>query len=198
MNHTLPSTRAYLCAISGLVAGLCIGPYDPVIEVAHSCETGAATNIIYGLALGYLSVVLPVILLSLACIHFSQDDWYAWFGLSCLLVWLVMLMVQSLITLVVLLKWQDWVLKQERKLMRLMLLVTQQLPLVFKRICHWFCSTCLTLIIWCFHHKSFRYSTRKYIKSNYSANQRCFGLLRFIKWSYASSCLLYHENENCR
>lgn len=40
--------------------------HAPTIEVANSCKTGAATNIIYGLALGYLSVVLPVILLALA------------------------------------------------------------------------------------------------------------------------------------
>jgi H+-translocating diphosphatase len=67
--------NAYLCAASGLVAGLIIGlltdyytsnAHAPVIEVANSCKTGAATNIIYGLALGYLSVVLPVILLALA------------------------------------------------------------------------------------------------------------------------------------
>ncbi len=33
--------------------------YGPVQEVAKACETGVATNIIYGLALGYKSTVLP-------------------------------------------------------------------------------------------------------------------------------------------
>lgn len=41
--------------------------YKPVVELAHSCETGAATNVIYGLALGYLSTVIPVIVLCLIC-----------------------------------------------------------------------------------------------------------------------------------
>ena len=35
--------------------------YNPVQEVARSCETGAATNIIYGLALGYYSTIVPAI-----------------------------------------------------------------------------------------------------------------------------------------
>jgi len=53
----------------GLWSGLIIGyvteyytshSYSPVREVAQSCVTGAATNIIYGLALGYKSVIIPV------------------------------------------------------------------------------------------------------------------------------------------
>jgi H(+)-translocating pyrophosphatase len=61
--------------MSGLVVGLFIGllteyytsnNYRPVQEVAESCKTGAATNIIYGLALGYLSNIYPVILLAIA------------------------------------------------------------------------------------------------------------------------------------
>jgi K(+)-stimulated pyrophosphate-energized sodium pump len=58
----------YWCFLSGLIAGLAVGlltgyytseKYGPVQEVAKSCETGVATNIIYGLALGYKSTVLP-------------------------------------------------------------------------------------------------------------------------------------------
>lgn len=58
----------YLCFLAGLVSGLTVGlltgyytseKYGPVQEVAKSCETGVATNIIYGLALGYKSSVLP-------------------------------------------------------------------------------------------------------------------------------------------
>lgn len=37
--------------------------YSPVREVANSCHTGAATNIIFGLALGYLSTIVPVLAL---------------------------------------------------------------------------------------------------------------------------------------
>ena len=61
--------RALVCVLCGLWAGLFIGftteyytsnAYRPVQEIAESCETGAATNIIYGLALGYLSVLPPI------------------------------------------------------------------------------------------------------------------------------------------
>jgi Na+/H+-translocating membrane pyrophosphatase len=53
---------AFWCLTMGLLCGVAIGfvteyytshAYGPVREVAHSCETGAATNIIYGLALGH-------------------------------------------------------------------------------------------------------------------------------------------------
>merc|ERR1719329_1901685 len=51
--------------------------YKPVREVAQSCETGAATNIIYGLALGYKSTILPVTLLSIVIyLSFYLGDMY--------------------------------------------------------------------------------------------------------------------------
>jgi len=62
------SMGVYGCFLAGLIAGLAVGlltgyytseNYGPVKEVAKSCETGVATNIIYGLALGYKSSVLP-------------------------------------------------------------------------------------------------------------------------------------------
>ena len=37
--------------------------YNPVKELAIACKTGPATNVIYGLALGYLSTIIPVIVL---------------------------------------------------------------------------------------------------------------------------------------
>ena len=67
--------NVYWCFISGLVAGLVVGllteyytahDYKPVREVAQSCETGAATNIIFGLALGYQSAVLPYVAIGIA------------------------------------------------------------------------------------------------------------------------------------
>ena len=60
----------FWCFLSGLIGGLVIGlfterytshDYKHVREVAKSSETGAATNIIFGLALGYFSTV-PAIL----------------------------------------------------------------------------------------------------------------------------------------
>lgn len=61
-------------ALCGLWSGLIIGyvteyytshSYRPVQEVAQACaEGGAATNVIYGLALGYLSVIIPVFCLA--------------------------------------------------------------------------------------------------------------------------------------
>jgi len=64
---------AFGCVAMGAWGGLIIGiiteyftshSYTPVREVANSCKTGAATNIIYGLALGYKSVIIPVMVLS--------------------------------------------------------------------------------------------------------------------------------------
>lgn len=65
----------YFCFLAGLAAGLAVGlmteyytahEYAPVREVAKSCETGAATNIIFGLALGYQSAVGPYLAIALA------------------------------------------------------------------------------------------------------------------------------------
>jgi inorganic pyrophosphatase len=59
----------FFCVSIGLWAGLVIGyvteyftsnAYSPVQGVAKSCRTGAATNVIFGLALGYKSVIIPI------------------------------------------------------------------------------------------------------------------------------------------
>jgi len=61
------------CVIMGAFGGLIIGlvteyytshTYKPVRELADSCKTGAATNMIYGIALGYKSVIVPVLILA--------------------------------------------------------------------------------------------------------------------------------------
>lgn len=60
------------CALVGLYAGMIIGyttdyftsnAHGPTQELAGSCTSGAAINIIHGLALGYLSVIIPIIAL---------------------------------------------------------------------------------------------------------------------------------------
>merc|ERR1719162_2161106 len=65
---------AFLCVACGLFGGCMIGfiteyytshSYGPVRDVAYSCETGAATNIIYGLALGYKSCIIPIVIIAL-------------------------------------------------------------------------------------------------------------------------------------
>ncbi|KAM0867062.1 hypothetical protein ACQ4PT_042244 [Festuca glaucescens] len=65
----------FLCVAIGLWAGLAIGftteyftsnAYSPVRDVADSCRTGAATNVIFGLALGYKSVIVPVLAIAVS------------------------------------------------------------------------------------------------------------------------------------
>ena len=72
-TNVLTPMRPYICALMGLVSGMLIGgvteymtshSYNPVREVAESSRSGAGTNIIYGLALGYLSTIIPVLLIA--------------------------------------------------------------------------------------------------------------------------------------
>lgn len=72
-NVTVSSIKVFVCLIMGLWSGLIIGfiteyftshSYRPVRQVAESSKTGAATVIIYGLALGYKSTIIPVVCLS--------------------------------------------------------------------------------------------------------------------------------------
>ncbi|MFY7928033.1 MAG: V-type H(+)-translocating pyrophosphatase, partial [Oligoflexus sp.] len=69
-GQTVTANGVLVSLISGLWAGLLIGyvteyytshAYRPVREVADASKSGPATNIIYGLALGYKSSVIPVI-----------------------------------------------------------------------------------------------------------------------------------------
>ena len=80
------ANAAFACIASGLWGGLIIGfiteyytshSYFPVRELARSTETGAATNIIYGLALGYKSTIVPVCVLAFGVwLSFSLMDMY--------------------------------------------------------------------------------------------------------------------------
>merc|ERR1712176_1672958 len=77
---------ASLCVVMGAVGGLVIGliteyytshSYSPVREVADSCKTGAATNMIYGIALGYKSAIIPVLVLAIVIfLSFTIADMY--------------------------------------------------------------------------------------------------------------------------
>ncbi|KAL2482732.1 Pyrophosphate-energized vacuolar membrane proton pump 1 [Forsythia ovata] len=67
--------QLFLCVAVGLWAGLIIGfvteyytsnAYSPVKDVADSCRTGAATNVIFGLALGYKSVIIPIFAIAIS------------------------------------------------------------------------------------------------------------------------------------
>jgi len=76
----------FTCIACGLWSGLLIGfiteyytshSYRPVRDVAESCRTGAATNIIYGLALGMQSTIVPVLALAITvCISFKLASQY--------------------------------------------------------------------------------------------------------------------------
>jgi len=66
--------KSYGSICAGLWSGCIIGfiteyytsnTYTPTQEVAQSCVTGAATNIIYGLALGYKSNIIPITLMAI-------------------------------------------------------------------------------------------------------------------------------------
>ncbi|KAG6511696.1 hypothetical protein ZIOFF_029775 [Zingiber officinale] len=73
--------QLFFCVAIGLWTGLVIGfvteyytsnAYSPVQDVADSCRTGAATNVIFRLALGYKSIIIPIF-----AIGFSLAAMYA-------------------------------------------------------------------------------------------------------------------------
>lgn len=82
---TYAATRwqLYGCVVIGLWSGLLIGyvteyftsnKYAPVIELVESCRMGAAPNIILGLALGYMSTIVPILAIAVTvffCFHFA-------------------------------------------------------------------------------------------------------------------------------
>jgi inorganic pyrophosphatase len=50
---------------------------SPVQDVADSCRTGAATNVIFGLALGYKSVIIPIFAIAVSIyVRFSIAAMY--------------------------------------------------------------------------------------------------------------------------
>ncbi|XP_072952631.1 pyrophosphate-energized vacuolar membrane proton pump-like [Typha angustifolia] len=83
------SWQLFLCVAIGLWAGLVIGfvteyytsnAYSPVQDVADSCRTGAATNVIFGLALGYKSVIIPIFAIAVSI--FVSFSFAAMYGIA--------------------------------------------------------------------------------------------------------------------
>ncbi len=80
------SMGVFYAITSGLIAGVIIGMlteyytsqnYGPVRQLADSTKTGAATVMISGLALGYLSTFLPVVVVCIAlAVSFSGGGMY--------------------------------------------------------------------------------------------------------------------------
>ncbi|GBG78108.1 hypothetical protein CBR_g26045 [Chara braunii] len=89
-NKVVKNWYMFFCVAAGLWAGLVIGyvteyftshQYSPVRDVADACRTGAATNIIFGLALGYRSVIVPVF--AIACAVYLSYSLAAMYGIAC-------------------------------------------------------------------------------------------------------------------
>jgi H+-translocating diphosphatase len=80
------SFKAFVCTSMGLWSGLAIGliteyytsfSYAPVRKLAETCKSGAAPNIIIGLALGYRSNLIPVLCMALTIfVSFSLANMY--------------------------------------------------------------------------------------------------------------------------
>jgi inorganic pyrophosphatase len=73
-THTASRWYAFITSALGCISGLLIGistdyytsfAHPPVREMAVACTSGPAINVIYGLALGYMSNVIPVLLIAL-------------------------------------------------------------------------------------------------------------------------------------
>ncbi|KAH7574636.1 hypothetical protein JRO89_XS03G0324300 [Xanthoceras sorbifolium] len=85
-EKTVKQWHIFFCVAIGLWAGLVIGytteyytsnAYSPVRDVADSCRTGAATNVIFGLALGYKSVIIPIFAIAVSIyVSFSLAAMY--------------------------------------------------------------------------------------------------------------------------
>jgi H(+)-translocating pyrophosphatase len=88
-NYVATRGHCYGCIMMGLWSGLLIGlsteyftshSYGPTRELARACLYDAATNIIKGLALGYMSNVIPICCLSLTVL--LTFHWAAMYGVA--------------------------------------------------------------------------------------------------------------------
>ena len=86
VDHSVTNIEVFICALCGLISGFLIGivteyftsnEYHPVQELSESCKKGAAPNIIKGLALGYMSTVVPIFCLAITIyVSFKFADMY--------------------------------------------------------------------------------------------------------------------------
>jgi H(+)-translocating pyrophosphatase len=98
LTHYLPATftingttictpqKAFYCVACGLWSGFIIGwitevytsnAYKPVQDLAEACRMGAAPNIILGLALGYMSTIIPILCIAITIyVSFTFADMY--------------------------------------------------------------------------------------------------------------------------
>ena len=81
--------KAFGCVAAGLWSGFIIGwitevytsnQYSPVQDLAEACRMGAAPNIILGLALGYMSTIIPI--LCLAVTIFVSFNFAGMYGIA--------------------------------------------------------------------------------------------------------------------
>jgi H+-translocating diphosphatase len=79
----------YLCSILGLISGMIIAAfteyvtshtYAPVRELAQTCKAGAASNVTLGLALGYMSTLVPAIFIAITA--FVANDQLGYYGVA--------------------------------------------------------------------------------------------------------------------
>ena len=66
--------------VDNLGLTLSVGFCSPVQDVADSCRTGAATNVIFGLALGYKSVIIPIFAIAVSI--FVSFSFAAMYGIA--------------------------------------------------------------------------------------------------------------------
>lgn len=89
VNDNLEPYVPYLCSLFGLISGMIIAAftqfvtshaYGPVRELADTCKAGPASNVTLGLALGYISTTVPVILIAVTA--FIANDYMGYYGVS--------------------------------------------------------------------------------------------------------------------
>ncbi|KAK4343294.1 hypothetical protein RND71_036388 [Anisodus tanguticus] len=92
IQKEVQSWQLFLCVGVGLWAGLIIGfitdtipamltgKLGPVQDVADSCRTGAATNVIFHLPLGYKSVIVPIFAIAISI--FVSFSFAAMYGIA--------------------------------------------------------------------------------------------------------------------
>jgi len=88
-NYASTQWQVYGCIMLGLWSGMLIGlsteyytshSFSPTRELARACLFDAATNVIKGLALGYMSNVIPIICLSITVL--LSFHWAAMYGIA--------------------------------------------------------------------------------------------------------------------